>query len=185
MAAQTPVPGCREHRGLGFVYVCKTCNNDLICMDCVVGRHNKHDLVKLTEFVSEQTRQIQQYEDKLSKSDIPKVESDIKENEENFKESSKEFRQIINDIKHHGEEMKKEIDLLTDRLVKLCRNLEKMNEEIKEKNKNVLTKYLTEELRPQLDKCQRVRTFGTNNDAKALAKEIRNTGPTTPPLVTT
>lgn len=115
MAAQTPVPGCTEHRGLGFVYVCKTCNNDLICMDCVVGRHNKHDLVKLTEFVSEQTRQIQQYEYKLSKSDIPKVESDIKENEENFKESSKEFRQIINDIKHHGEEMKKEIDLLTDR----------------------------------------------------------------------
>ncbi|XP_069128918.1 uncharacterized protein [Argopecten irradians] len=180
MTAQTPVPGCREHPGMGFVYVCKTCNNDLICMDCVVGRHQKHNLSKLAEFLSEQTQKIQQYEKKLSKYDIPKTESAI--NEEHFKENGKEFRQMIDDIKIQGEEMKREIDKITNRLVNLCRDLVKMNADVKEKNKELLTTYLREELEPQLDRCQRI--SGTDDDIIAKAWEILSTGPTTPLALT-
>ncbi|XP_033743044.1 uncharacterized protein LOC117329285 [Pecten maximus] len=174
MAAQTPVPGCSHHSGMGFVYVCKTCDNQLICMDCVVGRHNKHDLGKLTDYVSEQKRQIKEYKERLSKTDIPKAERDIKENNENLSECRKKLREMIDNIKCQAEQMKKEIDKLTDRLVKLCRDLEKMNSDITVMNNSALTKCLREEMRPRLDKYQQVLTSGTNVDVITLARETRN-----------
>ncbi|XP_069106290.1 uncharacterized protein [Argopecten irradians] len=184
MAAQTPVPGCTRHPGKGFVYVCKTCNNDLICMDCVLDRHNKHELGSLTEYVSKQTLLIQQYEEQLTQTDIPKLERDLKENEKKFKENSKEIGETIHHIKRQGEQMKKDIDKFTDRLVKLCTDLEKLNSDIKENNKTVLTKYLREKIRPQLDRCKGARTSGTTDGVIAVAEEIRNRGPDTPPTIT-
>ncbi|XP_069109915.1 uncharacterized protein [Argopecten irradians] len=184
MAAQTPVPGCTHHPGKGFVYVCKTCNNDLICMDCVLDRHNKHELGSLTEYVSKQTHLIQQYEEQLTQTDIPKLERDLKENEKKFKENSKEIGETIHHIKRQGEQMKNDIDKFTDRLVKLCTDLEKLNSDIKENNKTVLTKYLREKIRPQLDRCKGARTSGTTDDVIAVAEEIRNRGPDTTPTIT-
>ncbi|XP_069106193.1 uncharacterized protein [Argopecten irradians] len=152
-------------------------------MDCVLDRHNKHELGSLTEYVSKQTLLIQQYEEKLTKTDIPKLERDIKENEKKFKENSKEIGETIHHIKRQGEQMKNDIDKFTDRLVRLCTDLEKLNSDIKEKNKTVLTKYLREKIRPQLDRCQGARTSGTTDDVIAVAEEIRSRGPDTPPTI--
>ncbi|XP_069130109.1 uncharacterized protein [Argopecten irradians] len=175
MAAQTPVQGCTHHPGMGFVFVCTLCDNEPICIKCVTDRHNKHDLVVLTDFVSEQKQIIKRYEEELSKTHIPKLESEIKENDEHFKGSKQLISEMTNDIKRHGEQMKEEIDKITDRLLKLCKDFEKMNEDITEKNKTKLTKRLHEQLRPRLERCHQVLTSGINDDVITLARETRNT----------
>ncbi|XP_069130066.1 uncharacterized protein [Argopecten irradians] len=175
MAAQTPVVGCSEHPGMGFVYVCKTCNNDLICTNCVVDNHNKHDLGILSEYVKEQKHTIHKYEEQLLKIEIPKLESCIKEEDESFKENRKDIEKMIEAVKIQGERMKKKIDQLTETLVKFCRDLERMNEDIFVRNKTKLTKRLQEEVRPQQDRCHQVITSGTNDDVITLARETRNT----------
>ncbi|XP_021351849.1 uncharacterized protein LOC110449355 [Mizuhopecten yessoensis] len=182
MAAQTPVPGCSYHPGMGFVYICKTCNKELLCTDCVVSRHNTHNIGKLTDYVSEQKQQIQQYEEKLSKTDIPKLDGQIQESEDNFKESSISFRKIIKDIKRQGKQIKTEADHLVDKLVKLCRDLAKINEDITEKNTAALTELLGEKLKPQLERCQQVLTSGSNVDVISVARETRNTSTAPPDL---
>ncbi|XP_069130108.1 uncharacterized protein [Argopecten irradians] len=174
MTAQTPVQGCTHHPGMGFVFVCTLCDNEPICIKCVTDRHNKHDLVVLTDFVSEQKQIIKRYVEELSKTHIPKLESEIKENDEHFKGSKQLISEMTNDIKRHGEQMKEEIDKITDRLLKLCRDLEKMNEDITEKNKTKLTKRLQEQLRPRLERCHQVLTSGINDDVITLARETRN-----------
>ncbi|XP_069130720.1 uncharacterized protein [Argopecten irradians] len=183
MAAQVPVEGCVYHSRNSFVYVCETCNNELICIDCVIDRHYKHDLGKLKDYMTEQTKQIKQYEEQLSKVDIPKLENDIKENEEDFQQSSKEFEEMIDEIKRQGDQMKKEIDKFIDRLVKLCRDLEKMNEEITEKN-NVQLRKCYDEMVPRLDRYRQVLTQGTLVDVIKLAKETRDTDYISPVLGT-
>ncbi|XP_060064412.1 uncharacterized protein LOC132544784 [Ylistrum balloti] len=182
MAAQDPVPGCSQHPGMGFVYVCKTCDNQLICMDCVVGYHNQHDLGKLTEHILDQKRQIRQFQEKLLKTDIPKLEKDIEENDERFDESSEQLRKVIDDIKSQGESIKTEIDRLIEKSVKLCRELVKANSEITVKNKTTLIKHVREVIRPRLARCQQVVTSGSNFDVITVAKEVRCTS-TAPPDV--
>ncbi|XP_069128385.1 uncharacterized protein [Argopecten irradians] len=180
MAVQTPDSGCSRHGGLEFVFVCKTCDNELICLDCVLDFHNKHDLVKLMEHASDQKHKMQQYTEKLSKSDIPKLESEILENGKSWTKTSKELMEMNNDITRHGDQMKKEIDKISDRLVALCKNLEQMNRETKEKNKSVLTDFLRGKLRQQ-DRCQQALTSDISTKAIEVAKEIRNTEPITSP----
>ncbi|XP_021360174.1 uncharacterized protein LOC110454792 [Mizuhopecten yessoensis] len=182
MAAQTPVPGCTHHPGMGFVYICKTCDNELLCMDCVVSRHNSHNIGKLTDYVSEQKQQIRQYQEKLSKTDIPKLDGQIQESEENLKESSIGLRKMIEDIKRQGEQIKTEANNLVDKLVTLCRDLMKINADITEKNTAALTKLLGEKLKPQLERCQQVLTSGSNVDVISVARETRNTSTTPPDL---
>ncbi|XP_060073109.1 uncharacterized protein LOC132552925 [Ylistrum balloti] len=176
MAAQTAVPGCPRHQGMGFVYVCKSCNDQLICVECVTDIHNGHTLGKLTEYVTSQKREIQQYIDKLSKVDIPKVEEDIRENETN----GGQYQAVIRDIKRQGEKMKDDIDKNIDMFVNICTELEKLNATISEKNKTALNRYLREDLKPKLDRCQQILASGITADVTTLVREIRNTS-TVPP----
>ncbi|XP_033758402.1 uncharacterized protein LOC117340750 [Pecten maximus] len=171
MAAQTPVPGCPRHKGMGFVYVCKSCEDELICMDCVTDRHNGHKMGKLTDYVADQKREIQQYVDKLSRTDIPKIKEDIREQET----SGGGYQKVISDIKRQGKQMKDNIDNAIELLVKMCIELEKLNRSVSEKNKTALTQHLREDLEPKLDRCQQVLTSGTTVDVTTLAREIRNT----------
>ncbi|XP_060073985.1 uncharacterized protein LOC132553730 [Ylistrum balloti] len=176
--AQAPVPGCPRHQGKGFVYVCKSCNDQLICMECVTGSHNGHTLGKLTEYVESQKREIQQYVDKLSKVDIPKVEEDIRENETN----GGQYQAAIRDIKRQGEKMKDDIDRNIDMLVNMCTELEKLNATISEKNKTALNKHLNKDLKPKLHRTRGVLASGTTADVTILAREIRNTSIVPPTL---
>ncbi|XP_033729207.1 uncharacterized protein LOC117318316 [Pecten maximus] len=171
MAAQTPVPGCPRHKGMGFVYVCKSCEDELICMDCVTDSHYGHKMGKLTDYVADQKREIQQYVDKLSRTDIPKIKEDIREQET----SGGGYQKVISDIKRQGEKMKHNIDNAIDLIVKMCTELEKLNKSVSEKNKTTLTQHLREDLEPKLDRCQQVLTSGTTVDVTTLAQEIRNT----------
>ncbi|XP_021360201.1 uncharacterized protein LOC110454807 [Mizuhopecten yessoensis] len=182
MAAQTPVPGCTHHLGMGFIYICKTCDNELLCVECVVSRHNSHNIGKLTDYVSEQKQQIRQHEEKLSKTDIPNIKGKIKENEENLKETSIGLRKMIEDIKRQGEQIKTEADNLVDKLVTLCRYLMKINADITEKNTAALTKLLGEKLKPQLERCHQVLTSGSNVDVISVSRETRNTSTAPPDL---
>ncbi|XP_033758826.1 uncharacterized protein LOC117341101 [Pecten maximus] len=171
MAAQTPVPGCPRHKGMGFIYVCKSCEDELICMDCVTESHNGHKIGKLTDYVADQKREIQQYVDKLSKSDIPKIKEDIRKSETN----DGGYQKVISDIKRQGKQMKDNIDNAIELLVNMYTELEKLNKTVSEKNKTALTKHLREDLEPKLDRCQQVLTSGTTVDVTTLAREIRNT----------
>ncbi|XP_033730794.1 uncharacterized protein LOC117320255 [Pecten maximus] len=171
MAAQTPVPGCPQHKGMGFMYVCKSCADELIWVDCVTDSHYGHKMGKLTDYVADQKREIQQYVDKLSKTDIPKIKEDIREQET----SGGGYKEVISDIKRQGKQMKDNIDNAIDLLVKMCTELEKLNKKVSEKNKTALTKYLREDLEPKLDRCQQVLTSGITVDVTTLAREIRNT----------
>ncbi|XP_060083506.1 uncharacterized protein LOC132562760 [Ylistrum balloti] len=184
MAGQTPVPGCTYHQRMGFIYICKTCDDELICTDCVLDRHNKHDLGKLTDYVSEQKLQIRRYQEKLSRNDVPKLENDIKENDENFKKSSRQFCKMIEEITRQGKEMKNEIDRLTEKLVLLCKNIEKINADITENNKTALTKHMGEEVRPQLDRCLQVLSYGVTDDVITVAKQVRDNSTSPPPVGT-
>ncbi|XP_033758106.1 uncharacterized protein LOC117340455 [Pecten maximus] len=172
MAAQTQVRGCTRHPGMGFVCVCKSCEDQLLCIDCVTDSHNGHTLRKLTDYVADQKREIQQYVDKLSKTDIPKIERDIRESETN---GGGGYQKTISDIKRQGKQLKDNIDNAIDLLVKMCTELEKLNTSIAEKNKTSLSKHLTNELKSKLDRCQEVLTSGTTVDVTTLAREIRNT----------
>ncbi|XP_060067875.1 uncharacterized protein LOC132548064 [Ylistrum balloti] len=176
MATQTAVPGCTRHQGMGFIYVCKSCDDQLICMECVTDIHNGHTFGKLTEYVTSQKREIQQYVDKLSKVDIPKVEEDIRENETN----GGQYQAVIRDIKRQGEKMKDDIDRNIDMLVNMCTELEKLNASTSEKNKAELNRYLREDLKPKLDRCQQILASGITADVTTLVREIRNTA-TDPP----
>ncbi|XP_033758105.1 uncharacterized protein LOC117340454 [Pecten maximus] len=178
MAAQVPVPGCKRHSGKGFVYVCQSCEHQLLCMDCIKERHNGHTLGKLTDYVADQKREIQKYVDKLSKTDIPKIERDIRESETN----GGGYQKTISDIKRQGKQMKDNIDHTIDLLVKMCTELDRLNTNISEKNKTALTKHLKDELKPKLDRCQEVLTSGTTVDVTTLAREIENTS-TVPPTL--
>ncbi|XP_033758850.1 uncharacterized protein LOC117341120 [Pecten maximus] len=171
MAAQTPIPGCPRHEGMGFIYVCKSCEDQLLCMDCVTESHNGHTLGKLTDNVAEQKREIQQFVDKLSKTDIPEIEKDIRECETN----SEGYQKVISDIKRQGKQLKDNIDNAIDLLVKMCTELEKLNTSISEENQTALTKHLREDLKPKLDRCQQVLTSGSTVDVTTLTREIRNT----------
>ncbi|XP_033758384.1 uncharacterized protein LOC117340731 [Pecten maximus] len=171
MAAQTPVPGCLRHKGMGFIYVCKSCEDELICMDCVTESHYGHKFGKLTDYVADQKREIQQYVDKLSKTDIPKIKEDIRKSETN----GGGYQKVISDIKRQGKQMKDNIDNAIELLVKMCTELEKLNRSVSEKNRTALTKHLREDLEPKLDRCQQVLTSGTTVDVTTLAREIRNT----------
>ncbi|XP_069115107.1 uncharacterized protein [Argopecten irradians] len=170
MAAQTPVPGCTRHEGMGFVYVCKSCDDQVVCMDCVTDNHNGHTLGKLTEYMETQKREIQYYVDKLSKSEIPKVEEDIREFEANIGG----YKKLIGDIKRQGKEMKDSIDTAVDLLVKMCAEIDKMNKSISEKNIDALKTHLKKDLKPKLDRCQETLMSGTTVDVTSLAREIRN-----------
>ncbi|XP_033758379.1 uncharacterized protein LOC117340727 [Pecten maximus] len=171
MAVQTPVPGCPRHKGMGFIYVCKSCEDELICMDCVTESHNGHKIGKLTDYVADQEREIQQYVDKLSRTDIPKIKEDIRKSETN----DGGYQKVISDIKRQGKQMKDNIDNAIELLVKMYTELEKLNKTVSEKNKTALTKHLREDLEPKLDRCQQVLTSGTTVDVTTLAREIRNT----------
>ncbi|XP_021365452.1 uncharacterized protein LOC110458178 [Mizuhopecten yessoensis] len=179
MAAQTPVPGCTRHQAMGFVYVCKSCEDQLLCMECVTDSHNGHTLGKLTDYVAGQKREIQQYADKLSKTDIPKTEGDIKESEQHAK--SGRYQKMIEGIRRQGKQMKDDIDNAIDILVRMCTELEERNADISEKNKIAFTKYLREDLKPKLDRCKVVLTSDTTVDVTTLAREIRNGVATIPP----
>ncbi|XP_033758378.1 uncharacterized protein LOC117340724 [Pecten maximus] len=171
MAAQTPVPGCPRHEGIGFIYVCKSCEDELICMDCVTDSHYGHKMGKLTDYVADQKREIQQYVDRLSKTDIPKTKEDIRKSETN----GGGYQKVISDIKCQGKQMKDNIDTAIKLLVKMCTELEKLNKSVSEKNRTALTKHLREDLEPKLDRCQQVLTSGTTVAVTTLAREIRNT----------
>ncbi|XP_021348431.1 uncharacterized protein LOC110447217 [Mizuhopecten yessoensis] len=175
MAAQTPIAGCTYHPGMGFIYICRTCDNELLCTECVVSRHNSHSIGKLTEYVLEHKQHLRQHENRLSKTDIPKFDGQIQENEENFKKSGIDFRKMIADIQRQGEQIKTEADNLVDKLVTLCRYLMKVNANITEKNTAALTKVLGEKLKPQLERCQQVLSCGSNVDVISVATETRNT----------
>ncbi|XP_021357925.1 uncharacterized protein LOC110453337 [Mizuhopecten yessoensis] len=179
MAAQTPVPGCPRHQGLGFLYVCKSCEDQLLCMECVTDSHNGHKLGKLTDYVADQKREVQQYADKLSKIDIPKTEGDIKESGQHAK--SGRYQKMMGRIRRQGKQMKDDIDNAIDMLVRMCTELEERNADISEKNKTALTKYMREDLKPKLDRCKQVLTSGTTVDVITLAREIRNGVSTVPP----
>ncbi|XP_021365451.1 uncharacterized protein LOC110458177 [Mizuhopecten yessoensis] len=179
MAAQIPVAGCPRHQGMGFVYVCKSCEDQLLCMECVTDSHNGHTLGKLTDYVAGQKREIQQYADKLSKIDIPKTEGDIKESGQHAK--SGRYQKMIEGIRRQGKQMKDNIDNAIDILLRMCTELEERNADISEKNKIAFTKYLREDLKPKLDRCKVVLTSGTTVDVTALAREIRNGVATIPP----
>ncbi|XP_021371638.1 uncharacterized protein LOC110462125 [Mizuhopecten yessoensis] len=181
MAAQTPVPGCPRHPGMGFVYVCKSCEDQLLCMECVTDSHNGHTLDKLTDYVAGQKQEIQQFADKLSKTDIPNTEGDIKECGQQTKTHGGRYQKMIEDIKRQGKQMKDDIDSGIDLLVRMCTELEERNACISEKNKSTLTKYLREDLKPNLERCQEVLTSGTTVDVTTLAREIRNGVSTGPP----
>ncbi|XP_021372621.1 uncharacterized protein LOC110462779 [Mizuhopecten yessoensis] len=181
MAAQIPVPGCTRHQGMGFVYVCKSCEDQLLCMEFVTDSHNGHTLGKLTDYVAGQKREIQQYADKLSKTDIPKTEGDIKESGQHAK--SGRYQKMIEGIRRQGKQMKDNIDNAIDILVRMCTELEKRNADISEKNKTAFTKYLREDLKPKLDRCKEVLTSGTTVDVTTLAREIRNGVATIPPTL--
>ncbi|XP_033729956.1 uncharacterized protein LOC117319232 [Pecten maximus] len=178
MAAQTAVPGCPRHNGMGFVYVCKSCDDQLICMECVTDSHIGHTLGKLTDYVADQTREIQQYVVKLSKSDIPQIEQDIRESET----SGGGYQKIISDFKRQGKQIKDNVDNAIDSFVKMCTELEKLNTSISGKNKAALTKHLREDLKPKLDRCQQVLTSCSTADVTTLAREIRNTSVDPPTL---
>ncbi|XP_021357927.1 uncharacterized protein LOC110453339 [Mizuhopecten yessoensis] len=181
MAAQTPIPGCPRHPGMGFVYVCKSCEDQLLCMECVTDSHNGHTLGKLTDYMADQKREIQQYADKLSKTDIPKTEEDIKESGQHAK--SGRYQKMIEGIRRQGKQMKDNIDNAIDILVRMCTELEERNADIAEKNKTAFTKYLREDLRPKLDRCKEVLTSGTAVDVTTLAREIRHGVSTIPPTL--
>ncbi|XP_033758121.1 uncharacterized protein LOC117340471 [Pecten maximus] len=180
MAAQMPVPGCTRHPGMGFLYVCKSCEDELLCMECVTDSHNGHTLGKLTDYVADQKREIQQYVDKLSKTDIPKIEEDIHESETN----GEEYQKVISDIKRQGKKLKDNIDNAIDFLMRICTELETLNASISEENKIALTKHLREDLKPKLDRCQEVLTSGTTVDVTTLAQEIRNSSTASPSIGT-
>ncbi|XP_060074005.1 uncharacterized protein LOC132553750 [Ylistrum balloti] len=173
---QIPVPGCPRHQGKGFIYVCKSCDDQLICMDCGTDSHIGHTFGNLAEYVTSQKQEIQQYVDKLSKVDIPKVQEDIRENETN----GGKYQAVIRDIKRQGEKMKDDIDRNIDMLVNMCTELEKLNASTSEKNKTALNKHLTEDLNPKLNRCQEVLENGNTVDITTLVREIRNTS-TDPP----
>ncbi|XP_060083077.1 uncharacterized protein LOC132562351 [Ylistrum balloti] len=182
MSAQIPIPGCPYHQGMGFVYVCKMCDNELVCIDCVLDRHYQHNLRKLTDYVLEQKSQIEQYQKKLSEHDLPKLECDIRENDERFEKCCEQIRKMIDEIKIQGKKMKNEIDNSIERVVTICRDLEKLNDDITKKNNAALVKYLKEEIRPKLDRCQRALSSDVTVDVITVANQVKSSS-TAPPTV--
>ncbi|XP_033758173.1 uncharacterized protein LOC117340522 [Pecten maximus] len=159
---------------MGFVYVCKSCEDQLNCTNCITDSHNGHKTNTMTEYLAD----LQQYADKLSNTDIPKIEEGIRESETN----GGGYQKIISDIKRQGKQMKDNIDNAIDWFVKMCTELEKLNTSISEKNKTALTKHLREDLKPKLERCQQVLTSSIPVDVTTLAREIRNTSIDPPSL---
>ncbi|XP_033730601.1 uncharacterized protein LOC117320011 [Pecten maximus] len=171
---QSPVPGCTRHPGMGFVYVCESCENKLICVDCVTDSHNGHTLGKLTDHVVDQKREIQQYVHELSKTDTSKIEElkDVRVYETN----GGRYQKVISDIKRQGKQMKYDIDSAIALLVKMCTESEKINRDISDKNETAdLTKHLREDLKPRLDRHEQELTPDATVDVTTLGREMENT----------
>ncbi|KAJ8321306.1 hypothetical protein KUTeg_001164 [Tegillarca granosa] len=109
---------CSSHPNEVIIYHCSTCN-DLICSECVIETHKKHEFTKIKAFAQKKRKSLKVHINTANNKMIPKMTQDIDElkeqrkikhkyMEDNLNKFQNQIKKIISEMEKVGKEFEAE-----------------------------------------------------------------------------
>jgi len=136
-----------------IVFACKTCDGELVCMECVTSSHQHHSFEKIADSAINKKTVLENYLQEAENTILPNLTFKLKLLEEEITRNSTKFDVLANQIISQGEKVKSEIDKITQDLVLESRTIGQNNQVYLLQHRKKL-KHLITKVKDRQDKCK-------------------------------
>lgn len=134
---------CLSHPDDEVIYHCSTCN-DLICAECVIKIHKKHEFTKIKDFAKQKRKNLITHINAANNEVIPKMTQQIDELKEKIKINDKHKEDISQKVQNRIKNMISELEKVGKKMEAECINHHQKNEDNMETKQTNLTKDVSE-----------------------------------------
>ncbi|XP_021375949.1 tripartite motif-containing protein 2-like [Mizuhopecten yessoensis] len=143
---------CIHHRGRQLDLYCEKCQ-ELVCLKCLSSTHKSHPVSELSEITPQKETDIKNFIDRTEKNDLVQIEKYIASTDTLLKDNTSTFEKLSQKLKMQTDQLKQQLDMLTEQTLSLYRKMEEDNTNLIKKYKQDLEMY-EKQLKQQIQECK-------------------------------